>query len=425
MTDVSDFVAARDHVHEELVQFVRALRRAGLTIHANAGTTAARALVEVGFDDEPTARAALRACLVTEPDDIATFDRLFREFWQRLVAGRSPDGPTPREDDGPDGAMTALAAGAEDPETAQRPDLGESKEDASRQTSRSLQTAVPSANDDGDREAVEAAWYSPSGTRTAVAGDDRGEPRFADAFDELTRGLATLPRRRWRAGGHERPDVRRALRASFATGGTVVSLPRRERDGTGVRALWLVDVSRSVLDTVDRSFLLGALRYARHEWRAPRVFIFDEAVREVSSAFDEPTAAAALDTLDRADAEWGGGTRIGDSLAELRERAPTAVDHSTTVFVVSDGLEMGDVGTLERELAWLSRRAASVLWLNPLASALSFEPTASGMEAALPFVDGLFAFGDADDLAEIGRQLHRRGARGRIGYEYDPRRRVS
>ncbi|WP_313691850.1 VWA domain-containing protein [Halorarum halobium] len=423
--DVPDFVAARDHVREELVRFVRALRRAGVPAPANAGTTAARALVEVGFDEEATARAALRACLVTDPDDVATFDRLFGEFWRRLDAGLSPEGPAPRREDGPEGALAPMGGEPADSEAESDATAGTNAEEpdgAGWETSVSFGEI---AGDDADDAAeIEAAWYSRTGNPTPVA-EDRprgGDVAFGDAFDELAAGLATLRGRRWRGGGGPRADARRALRESFSTGGTVVSVPGRERTLSGVRTLWLVDVSRSVLDTLDRSFLLATLRRASAEWRNTRVFLFDEDCREVTAAFEEPTSADALAALERADAEWGGGTRIGGSIASLHEGMPDAVDHRTNVFIISDGLEMGDVDELERELARLAGRAASVLWLNPLAASPAYEPTARGMAAALPFVDGLFAFGGPDDLAEVGRQVRRHGTGGRIGYEYDPRR---
>lgn len=437
MNDVPDFVAVRDHVREELVRFVRALRRAGVAVPANNATTAARALVVVGFDDEATARAAVRACLITDAEDITTFDRQFSEFWRRLTAGLTADGPAPRQDDAPEGTLAPLGG-----DTAGRPDVptpdetdaesaddGESVDEGKAnddekgwEPTNPLGAVISTVPDEREREQTELRWYSPTGSRTAVTGVVGDERDLATAFDGLTRALATVRGRRWRAGGDDRADARRALRTSFSTGGTVVPVPHRERTPSEVRALWLVDVSRSVLDTVDRPFLLGTLRRARTEWRDASVFFFDEDCREASTSFDEPTAVAALDALHRAEAEWGGGTRIGASLAGLHERATDAVTHRTVVFVVSDGLEMGDVGRLEDELAWLARRAAGVLWLNPLAASPSYEPTARGMAAALPFVDGLFAFASPADLAEIGRQVRRYGIGGRIGYEYDPRR---
>jgi hypothetical protein len=43
------------------------------------------------------------------------------------------------------------------------------------------------------------------------------------------------------------------------------------------------------------------------------------------------------------------------------------------------------------------------------------------MAVSMPYVNGLFAFGRPDDLAEIARQLERQGTTA-IGYEHDPRR---
>ncbi|SDY94066.1 VWA domain-containing protein [Halopenitus persicus] len=429
--DVPAFRAARDHVRDELVRFVRALRRADVAVPANAGPTAARALVEVGFDDEATARTALRACLISDAEDMSTFDRKFSEFWRRLTAGLDLDGPAPRWDDGPEGTLAPMHENATDDEpetnaseTADHPDADPETNPVA--ASATLDAVVADSEPDVDADTVERSWVSPTGRRTRVSESVGIGPVdwLATAFDKLTRGLATLRGRRWRPGD-ERADVRRSLRSSIGTGGTIVSLPRRDREPDAVRAVWFVDVSRSVLDTIDRSFLLGTLRRARTEWRDCRIVLFDESARDVSEAFDESTAAAALDALDRAETEWGGGTRIGESLADFLADTPGAFDRRTVVFVVSDGLETGDADALEGALAPLSRRTAGIVWLNPLAVASKYEPRADGMASALPFIDGLFAFGGPNDLAEVGRQLRRHGLGGRIGYEYDPRRGVS
>ncbi|WP_435347617.1 VWA domain-containing protein [Haloarchaeobius sp. HRN-SO-5] len=427
--DADRVAAASEHVRDELVRFVRALRRAGAAVPGNAATTAARALVVVGFDDEDRARAAVRACLVSNPADLATFDRQFPEFWRRVTAGLGGEGAAPRREGGPEGGLAPIAgepvtdAGDADAQSTTGGDTGASDGGSNWTDSESLGALVSEGGDGADGETTETALYSPTGSPGPVT-DAMVSPdeTLATAFEDLTRELAALRGRRWTRRGVGQTDARRALRSSFGTGGTVVSVPERDRKRTAVRALWLVDVSRSVLDTVDRGFLLDVLRRARTEWRDARVFFFDEHLREVSTAFDEPTPSAALDALERAEAEWGGGTRIGDSLAELREDAPDAVDHRTVTFVVSDGLEMGDVSLLERELAWLARRSAGVIWLNPLAASPSYEPTARGMAAARPFVDGLFAFSGPADLAELARQLAHHGTGGHIGYEYDPRR---
>jgi uncharacterized protein with von Willebrand factor type A (vWA) domain len=83
---------------------------------------------------------------------------------------------------------------------------------------------------------------------------------------------------------------------------------------------------------------------------------------------------------------------------------------------------MGDVDDLATGMAWLSRRALAVLWLNPLAAAAEYEPEARGMATAMPYVDGLFPFAGPGDVDELARQLRLRGPGGTVGYEQDPRR---
>jgi uncharacterized protein with von Willebrand factor type A (vWA) domain len=424
MAEIPDFVAARDHAIDELVRFVRALRRAGVSVPANAGTTAARALVEVGFEDRERARVALRACLVTEHTDETTFDDLFAEFWRRLTAGLDASGPAERPGDGPDGGPAPLGAEATPDERDESADAETEGEDegGGDEERRGLGAVVGREATTADEdEEVTTARYSPTGRRTAVSVPGVAGEDFDGAFRDLTRALARLAGRRWGAG-EDTPDVRRALRASVETGGTVVNVPRREHQRTAVRARLLVDVSQSVLDVLDRSFLLRFLRRARAAWRDARVFFFDSDLREVTQSFDADSARAALDALERAETEWGGGTRIGGSLERLRTEFPHSVDRRSVVFLVSDGLEMGDVSDLEAELSSLSRTAGAVLCLNPLAASPAYEPTARGMAAALPYLDGLFAFAGPSALTEIARQLRRQGLHGRIGYEYDSRR---
>jgi hypothetical protein len=288
---------------------------------------------------------------------------------------------------------------------------------------------VSSALDVGpgtDEEDATTATYSPAGRPETVTVD--ATPRADDgsldaAVGRFVDALATLRGRRWRhAPSGRQADARRALRRSVATGGAVVSVPERRRRADALRAVVLVDVSRSVLDTVDRGFLLWFLRTLTGRLRDGRVLFFDSEVRDVTAAFDAPTTADALAELERAETAWGGGTRIGHAVETVRREHPTAVDRRTVAVVISDGLEMGDVSTLTAGMPWLARRAAAVLWLNPLAASPAYEPTAAGMAAALPFVDGLFAFTGPDDVTEIAHQLERYGPGGRIGFEHDPRR---
>ncbi|WP_369335253.1 VWA domain-containing protein [Natrialba sp. PRR66] len=64
-------------------------------------------------------------------------------------------------------------------------------------------------------------------------------------------------------------------------------------------AVVLADVSRSILDSIDRGFLLSVLRQLYADRRSVRVFFFDTSLREVTAQFDEPSADRAIAALER------------------------------------------------------------------------------------------------------------------------------
>ncbi|MFB6170835.1 MAG: VWA domain-containing protein [Haloarculaceae archaeon] len=414
--DVADRVtAAQETVRAELVRFVRSLRAAGADVPANAALVGARSLGEVGLGERERARVALRAAVVTREEDLALFDRLFPQFWSRLEETVSEESETPGDDERYGSTQSA-------PGTEEAPREAESA-DGEPVTSTAERRVAAEEADETDEEAV-TAQYSPAGRAERVASEGAAveDDRVAAATRRLSRAIASLPGRRdesTRSG--DVPDARRALRQSYGTGGVVVSVPERERKRTAVRGVVLVDVSRSVLDVIDRDFLIGTLRALHAAWRSTRIFFFDADIREVTDAFEASSVERVYDALDRAEAEWGGGTRIGHAFATLRDEYPDAVDRRTAVFVVSDGLEMGDVAELEDAAVWLSGRAGTVLWLNPLAASSGYEPSCRGMAAALPYVDGLFAFTGPEDVEEVARQLEQRGPGGPLGYAHDGR----
>jgi hypothetical protein len=429
---VPDFAAARDRVLTEVVRFERRLRATGASVPATAALPATEAIATVGLSDRGAVRAALHATLVRDPRDTPTFDELFDEFWYRLRTGLEAAATAADDDERgeerPDRDLATTVEGSlPDDETAPDADLRASDGTEGTRDERAVQSRQVSDPDSGDREGPllatagdqRAGTYSPAGDRESVEGSSTGAATADPAtLARFQRALASLSGRRWTSGGRETVDARRALRESLATGGVAASLPRRGRDRTAFRACVLVDVSRSVLDALDRAYLLSVVEGLVADGRSVRAFFFDTDVREVTEAFATASGDPAT-ALEHAEVAWGGGTRIGSSLATVRERWPDAVDRRGVTLVVSDGLEVGEVDALERELSWLARRSRAVVWLNPLAASTAWEPTCRGMAAVLPYVDALFAFGGDADLADAARQLTRRGARGAVGYEYD------
>ncbi|HEX7066316.1 MAG TPA: VWA domain-containing protein, partial [Bacillales bacterium] len=118
-------------------------------------------------------------------------------------------------------------------------------------------------------------------------------------------------------------------------------------------------------------------------------------------------------SLDDLGMEWGGGTRIGDSLERfVRDFGPRLLNGNTIVFIFSDGLDTGESIKLERAMKRLYRQANKVIWLNPLAAAKHYKPEAEGLKTALPYVDIFSKAHDASSLSNLARRIgDRRGYR--------------
>lgn len=427
MSRVPDFVRARDDVIAELLRFEHQLRERGVTVPSSAGLSAAEALATVGLSNRDSVAVALRATMVSAPDDLSTFDELFSSFWDRLRDSLSNEKHTALGAD-----RTAAAsepwAGATDRKVTNQGPTNETGQDgrggSSGEPAESRAAERPASDTDNQPD----AWSTDSRAGTATAGGTSrtittGENHPGETVEEaslrrLASALSTQPGRRWKLGDGRQIDWRQSIRSSLNTGGAVFPSNTRERRSNVLRTSIVVDVSESVLDAIDRPFLLSVLSGLVEYGGSVRIFFFDTDIREVTDAFDEGTVTP-LSALEAAEFAWGGGTRIGNALATLRRQWPGAVDRRAVTVIISDGLEAGEVDTLAREMAWLSRRSSATLWFNPLAVSTDYSPTCRGMAAALPFVDGLFAFGGPTDIAEIARQLERHGTGGPIGYKYD------
>ena len=124
-------------------------------------------------------------------------------------------------------------------------------------------------------------------------------------------------------------------------------------------------------------------------------FIFHTRITSVSEALHDPDPWRAQERLHLLAQGWGGGTRIGESLAQFnREHAARLVHSRTAVLIFSDGYDTGELQRLSDALAQLRRRARRIVWLNPLGGRSDYAPVSQGMQAALPHLDLLSPAGD-------------------------------
>ena len=104
----------------------------------------------------------------------------------------------------------------------------------------------------------------------------------------------------------------------------------------------------------------------------------------------------------------GRGTDIGGALAGLNRGAlREASTRSTVAIIISDGYDSGDTSVIDREMRALRRHVRTVVWINPMYGASTFEPRAQGMRAALPYIDHFLPAFNAQSLRVLVRELAR------------------
>ncbi|HEY8355861.1 MAG TPA: VWA domain-containing protein, partial [Ramlibacter sp.] len=196
----------------------------------------------------------------------------------------------------------------------------------------------------------------------------------------------------------------RSIRQAAHTGGELLLLRRLQQRTEPLPLLVLVDVSGS-MERYAR-LLLAFLHAATHGHRRRDVFAFGTHLTDLTPAFRLGDTDAMLAAAGHAIDDFAGGTRLGESLATLRQRhARRLVGRRTLVLVITDGLDTGDAAELERELTWLTQRCRRLLWLNPLLRYEGYAPLARGAVVLDRHVHGSLAVHNLEKLEDLAAGL--------------------
>jgi len=362
---------------ERLTRLARALRERGVRVGPGDVADGVEAWRRVNGRDRDEVRRALRIALKIPRAEWDAFDALFESFWRgadpNADAERRVPRPWPSE---PSRPVDPRGRTWRDP-----PPVEIRERD------------VPEGGRPG-YSAEALLRRKPFGEWT-----ERDLKAMEALLARLARRLVTRRGRRLvPTRGRGRIDLRRSLRRAVATGGDAVELARRKREIDRPDLVVVCDTSGS-MDPYTR-FLLAFVLSLRRVVRRCEVFAFNTELTRLTPWVGRGALHRALERIAAAVPDWSGGTRIGACLAEF-----AAGDHirpSSVVVIVSDGLDRGEPGTLERAMRSIRRRARKVVWLNPLMGDPRYEPRARGMRAALPFIDH---FGSAHDLASLERLI--------------------
>lgn len=379
---------------DNLTGFGRALRRAGIVVDSARMALASEALALVGLARRDDVGDALEAVLVSRERDRDAFRELFDTFFRdpaiasTLVAQMLPIADGRAElPKGRARVRDALAPSKERPGT-----LDQKVERDAAMTASAL------------------ARLRHADFNTLAASEYHLVERLAR---EIRLPIPQFAARRVRPGNRgARLHWPGVLRAAARTGGEVVRLPRMQRRTQPLPLLVLVDVSGSMQRYA--RLLLAFLHAATRHLRRRDVFAFGTQLTDLSGAMrladTDRMLAAASQCID----DFAGGTRLGQSLASLRQHhARRLVGRRTLVLLVTDGLDTGEPKELGHELDWLCRHSHRLLWLNPLLRFDGYAPLARGAKELHARAHGMLAVHNLDKLdalaASLATLLARRG----------------
>ncbi|MFY9632879.1 MAG: VWA domain-containing protein [Candidatus Cybelea sp.] len=342
---------------------------------------AVRAVEIAGVRERVRVASALRAVCCSRMEEREIFDRAFAAFFNSQPIGIEQ----PRH--------------ARERRTT-RPDRSKRREDREGTPAAGPQPAAPGdENGAGTLPAATSAeslspaqaWelrrakYSPAPARAeTMAFDGDGFAEAVACAQRLVSALRLVRSPRWRpVHDGARFDLRRTLHASLRTGGDIIEPHFLGHPPRHPSFVVLLDASRSMSEYAPR--MLAFARALCRRTRRAGIFLFSTSLREVTRELRNTARMRAYRLEGLGDA-WGGGTRIGASLAQCLRRHGGRLNDRTYVIVISDGLDVGEISLLRRAIGQISRRCAGVAWLNPHAAASGFVPAAGGMRAALPFV---------------------------------------
>lgn len=378
------------------IGFVRLLRQNGFAIGLAEARDALRAAAKLDLSTPTQLRLALKPLLATRRDDAQRFNDLFNAYWLRR--GVKTGASTP-----PSGLPSEQPAKRSPAQGNLPGQLAAFADRVSRE----------SGGAEADAGAGELRRGGASRAESLARTDFRhlDDPDSAAEVEALAERMALalrrrLQRRRKAAQRGDRLDLRRMLHASIAHGGEPIEIFRKRAKKRPLRPVLLLDASGSMAQYSGMflRFMLALLK----QLPEGEGYLFHTRLVEIGPVLRERRRVKALERLSLLAEGWGGGTRIGESLATfVKHHARRALRGRAALFILSDGFDTGEPAQLAKAMAALKRRARRIIWLNPLLGWRDYQPVAGGMAAALPYIDVFAPAHNLESLAALEPHLAR------------------
>jgi len=374
-----ELVRRKTELSANIVAFCRFLREKGFTLGPREEADALDAMAVTPVKDPERFRLTLRAVLPRSLKQQELFDEMYPLYWRNL-------------DQAVDAKVKTLAE-----ETT--------KSSPKKQQAPSLQQIKDWLYGKPTEEEAELATYSANEVLTYKDFSSFTEEDLEEVKKLITlvaKKLAEQFNRRYRTVASSRNfDLRKTMRQNMRRGGEIVEMFFKKRKKRKVELVLICDVSKS-MDLYSR-FLVQFIYAFQTVYKRINTFVFSTSLHRISDQMQERTFYKALDKLSETIPGWSGGTQIGSSLAEfVANYGQRSLHKQSVVLIMSDGWDTGEPEVLAEAMRQIHKKAARVIWLNPLAGNPNYEASALGMSTAMPYVD---IFASAHNIDSLRKAL--------------------
>ncbi|NKB44488.1 MAG: VWA domain-containing protein [Alphaproteobacteria bacterium] len=374
---------------QNVMNFARLLRKAGLPVGPGKILTAIEALAAIDVTCQEDVYWALHAVLVERHAQSDLFSIAFERFWISR-----PDA---------DEAMSMLDDVAD--QTSPQSNVLLPRRIAEAMADVGL--ANKTRNREGDLE-IEASetWSAIERLRSkdfeTMSADELAVTKRA--MTDLRLPIPELPSRRFRPHmSGRRIDMRSTLRNTVRAGGSI-DLKRKKRVRRHPPLVVLCDISGS-MESYAR-MMLHFLHAITNDRDRVHTFLFGTRLTNVSRHLTHTDPDVALSRVGRAVRDWSGGTRIGETLAVFNRRwSRRVLGQGAVVLLITDGLDRDGGLGLAEEVERLQKSSRRLIWLNPLLRFNEFQPKSAGIKAMLPYVDDFRPVHSLDSLTDLAVAL--------------------
>ena len=199
-------------------------------------------------------------------------------------------------------------------------------------------------------------------------------------------------------------DLRKIVSKSLAYEGYPIKLYKKSKPKKPMRIVSILDISGSmkVYSQIFLTFVKGLVGVDQ----SSDVYLFHTRLMRVTEYLKENDTLNAVNRISLLTEGFSGGTKIGKSLKEFNNiYSKNNVNSRTVVIIISDGYDTGNPKIVSQELEKLKKRNCKIIWLNPLLGWENYEPVASSMKEASPYLDLFAPCSTIEDLENLEKEL--------------------